>query len=478
MSFKIREEIVGKRFLSVSGYSKLKLSKISEWCWRAGVIRASTHKDNTHKDLQLLVEYDDREWERREWVQPHKGGTFQVFLVERTLIWCSRAESPRSPSSSLGPALTFTTLVGELPSGQEAVEFIRDRHLAFRDPTTFKTVQDVDRRCREDQAVRDWIRCQDGQGILLTTPSILVGYRVQVYRVEGTTQWYTAVIVGYNPATGELTVTDDTVLEDHNEDPCLVQMRLIGDGVIESIMKGEKVGITPRRSRSSLVLSHRPIERPKREGKRKKAGPKKGGGSAKPPPRPPDRGKAVVTTEVPEPSPDEPEKEPSPAPEPEEPEPENTEETSGRTLRSLRSRSLEKVEVKARPAPKVKKKEKKEKKLEKEEEEEEPEEEEEEEEKKKECSDGEEGVKETEEEGGSPRLDDDDGPIPLSSPFRMEDSSGGSVLRDDRSDSGVSSLRSAGSGDERSGSRSSALSPTPPPSVRKIAEVGPRISSN
>lgn len=54
---------------------------------------------------------------------------------------------------------------------------------------------------------------------------------------------------------------------------------------------------------------------------------------------------------------------------------------------------------------------------------------------------------------------------------RMEDSSGGSVLRDDRSDSGVSSLRSAGSGDERSGSRSSALSPTPPPSVRKIAEV-------
>ncbi|CAH1398317.1 unnamed protein product [Nezara viridula] len=150
----------------------------------------------------LLVEYDDREWVRREWVQPHKGGAFQVFLVERTLIWCSRAESPRSPSSSLGPALTFTTLVGELPSGQEAVEFIRDRHLAFRDPTTFKTVQDVDRRCREDQAVRDWIRCQDGQGILLTTPSILVGYRVQVYRVEGTTQWYTAVIVGYNPATG------------------------------------------------------------------------------------------------------------------------------------------------------------------------------------------------------------------------------------------------------------------------------------
>ena len=28
----------------------------------------------------------------------------------------------------------------------------------------------------------------------------------------------------------ELSVTDDTVLEEHNEDPALVQMRLIGDG--------------------------------------------------------------------------------------------------------------------------------------------------------------------------------------------------------------------------------------------------------
>lgn len=28
----------------------------------------------------------------------------------------------------------------------------------------------------------------------------------------------------------ELTVTDDTVLEEHSEDPALVQMRLLGDG--------------------------------------------------------------------------------------------------------------------------------------------------------------------------------------------------------------------------------------------------------
>lgn len=50
-------------------------------------------------------------------------------------------------------------------------------------------------------AVRRWAEQQDGQKILLTTPSVLMGYRVEVYRAEGTTQWYTAVIIGYNEAT-------------------------------------------------------------------------------------------------------------------------------------------------------------------------------------------------------------------------------------------------------------------------------------
>lgn len=51
------------------------------------------------------------------------------------------------------------------------------------------------------QAVKRWCEQQDGQRILLTTPSVLVGFRVEVYRAEGTTQWYTAVIIGYNEAT-------------------------------------------------------------------------------------------------------------------------------------------------------------------------------------------------------------------------------------------------------------------------------------
>lgn len=53
MAYRYREEIVGKRFLSVSRFTKLKLGKIGEWGWRAGVIRATSHKDSTHPDLQV-----------------------------------------------------------------------------------------------------------------------------------------------------------------------------------------------------------------------------------------------------------------------------------------------------------------------------------------------------------------------------------------------------------------------------------------
>lgn len=123
---------------------------------------------------------------------------------------------------------------------------------------------DVEPCCQEQGEVRRlvkrWVEFQDSQRILLTTPSVLVGYRVKVYRAQGTTQWYTACIVSYNDSTRQLTVTDDTVLEAHNVDPCLVQMRLIGDGVVESILKGENVGITPRRRtctlNSPLKVSH------------------------------------------------------------------------------------------------------------------------------------------------------------------------------------------------------------------------------
>ena len=50
----------------------------------------------------------------------------------------------------------------------------------------------LDDSAEQLEAVKRWSQCQDGQRLLVQTPSILVGYRVEVYRQEGTTQWYTS----------------------------------------------------------------------------------------------------------------------------------------------------------------------------------------------------------------------------------------------------------------------------------------------
>lgn len=53
MAYKYREDLVGKRFLAVSGVTKINVNKVSEWGWKAGVIRAASLKDNKHKELQV-----------------------------------------------------------------------------------------------------------------------------------------------------------------------------------------------------------------------------------------------------------------------------------------------------------------------------------------------------------------------------------------------------------------------------------------
>ena len=48
-----RPDLVGRRFLSVTGSTTPKLSKLYEWDWRAGWIRSSSSKDPKSKDLQV-----------------------------------------------------------------------------------------------------------------------------------------------------------------------------------------------------------------------------------------------------------------------------------------------------------------------------------------------------------------------------------------------------------------------------------------
>lgn len=254
MALKFREELVGKRFLAAKDLPKGR--GVDEWEWRAGVVRAVLHGSVVNKDLQVLVEFDGVDWQRRESIRVHD--TYRAFLVEKALVWARRTDPSDAGQEVCWPALNFTAIVGqaELASSPvQPIEFFIDHALDFQEEKDYccqpsrqaPTTSTAGRRQAElDEAVRQWLEYQDGQSILLTTPTVLVGYRVKVYRTEGTTQWYTAVIQQYNHSTKKLTILDDTVLEEHNEDPAVTQIVLL-DGVVESILKGIDQRIIPRR---------------------------------------------------------------------------------------------------------------------------------------------------------------------------------------------------------------------------------------
>ena len=61
-------------------------------------------------------------------------------------------------------------------------------------------IQGINQSSKAEKCVNAWSQLQDGQQILVTTPSVLLGFRIKVYRAEGTTQWYTAVTTAYNEA--------------------------------------------------------------------------------------------------------------------------------------------------------------------------------------------------------------------------------------------------------------------------------------
>lgn len=89
--------------------------------------------------------------------------------------------------------------------------------------------------------LRDWHLYQDAQSLLgnIFTAASLVGNRIKVYRSSGATQWYTAVIISYDERTNLMTLIDDTVLEEHHEDPALLEMHLIDENLIQSIIEGD-----------------------------------------------------------------------------------------------------------------------------------------------------------------------------------------------------------------------------------------------
>ncbi|KAM3834662.1 putative JmjC domain-containing histone demethylation protein 2C isoform 6-T8 [Vipera latastei] len=136
-------ELVGKRFLCVGAGGD---EPPENGRWRAGVIRTVSHRELRSPELSVYVEFDDLEWEKREWVKVYED--FAAFLVEYQLIWAKRKDPSQSQGSKIKhiqwPALIFKPLVGKsIYSSITAVEFLVDKQLDFlSEDSAFQPYQD------------------------------------------------------------------------------------------------------------------------------------------------------------------------------------------------------------------------------------------------------------------------------------------------------------------------------------------------
>uniref|UniRef100_A0A8B9MD62 Probable JmjC domain-containing histone demethylation protein 2C n=1 Tax=Accipiter nisus TaxID=211598 RepID=A0A8B9MD62_9AVES len=212
---------------------------------------------------QVYVEFDDLEWEKREWVKVYED--FATFLVECQLVWAKRKDPSQTQGSKIKqiqwPALTFKPLVGKsVYNSITAVEFLVDKQLDFiTEDSAFQPYQDdvdsLNPVLRDNpqlhEEVKAWVKEQKVQEIFMQGPYSLNGYRVRVYRQDSATQWFTGIITHHDLFTRTMVVMNDQVLEPQNVDPSMVQMTFLDD-VVHSLLKGENIGITSRRrSRSN-----------------------------------------------------------------------------------------------------------------------------------------------------------------------------------------------------------------------------------
>ncbi|KYO28171.1 hypothetical protein Y1Q_0006908 [Alligator mississippiensis] len=112
-----RPELVGKRFLCVGGGEE-PAERGDGGRWRAGVIRAVSQRDSLSPELAVYVEFDDLEWEKREWIKVYED--FATFLVEYQLVWAKRKDPSQTQGSKIKqiqwPALVFADNRGMMSS--------------------------------------------------------------------------------------------------------------------------------------------------------------------------------------------------------------------------------------------------------------------------------------------------------------------------------------------------------------------------
>ncbi|XP_075355645.1 lysine-specific demethylase 3A isoform X3 [Mycteria americana] len=248
--------LVGKRFLSLSEEDDRSwdTSRISEWPWKSGKIRAVSHTDISKQDLKICVEFDDESWEKRRWLEVYSH-KMKAFLVEQKLVLAERKSQASSMSPVQWPAMTYKSLVDKAGLGSMvSVRYLGEERCVFLSKDLLTPIQDVDSSrlpLKDDQHVNEEIQALVKKHLdetrLVQGGKNIIGSKIRIYSLDPSTQWFTAVVVNGNPATRTLEVNCQEIPALKTLDPELIHVEIIYDNN-GKCDKSKKIGGMKRKS--------------------------------------------------------------------------------------------------------------------------------------------------------------------------------------------------------------------------------------
>ncbi|XP_043560459.1 lysine-specific demethylase 3A-like isoform X1 [Chiloscyllium plagiosum] len=235
-------ELVGKRFLCILGglSQELQLGRVSEWDWKAGIIRAVSHKDPSHPNVLVFLEFDES-WCR--WMKLHDE-ELRIFLIEHQLVLADRKSLRGSADDVQWPGLTFKCLLDKVGlASVTPVEFLADKYRVFLQNKVSlqplkmnmnswaKPFQD-DEICAK---IKTWFINKRTQELLLYGTCNLAGYKVKVYDLKSATHWCPAIVTHHNLTTRLMQIKSEQFSEKQIVDPALIHMSFLHDEDIEAL---------------------------------------------------------------------------------------------------------------------------------------------------------------------------------------------------------------------------------------------------
>ncbi|PKU48668.1 lysine-specific demethylase 3a [Limosa lapponica baueri] len=196
--------LVGKRFLSLSEEEDRSwdTSRILEWPWKSGRIRAVSHTDISKQDLK-----------------------------------------------------TYKSLVDKAGLGSMvSVRYLGEERCVFLSKDLLTPIQDMDSSklsLRDDQNVNEEIQALVKKHLdetrLVQGGKNIIGSKIRIYSLDPSTQWFTAVVVNGNPATRTLEVNCQEIPALKTLDPELIHVEIIYDNN-GKCDKSKRIGGTKRKS--------------------------------------------------------------------------------------------------------------------------------------------------------------------------------------------------------------------------------------